>query len=178
MSGSNIVTLNRVATWLNSIGLVTKPGKRSDQSFMRGIWFDCGCIVYDPDEAHPGDLLHEAGHLAIVPARFRHFVKGEIEESLASHYDDYLKSTVDCEDATLQAIIQSGDAEAIAWSYAASLACCVDPWLCFVNGFDGEAESVFQAIKLGCHPGINGLRASGMLTSVRDFPHLVRWLQK
>jgi hypothetical protein len=47
----------------------------------------------------PGDLLHEAGHLAVLPAHLRHTANGSLHNEVA--------------------VAHAGEPEATAWAYAA-----------------------------------------------------------
>ena len=61
---------------------------RSDYSLKandpRGVWagvhIEQGDLVINPDVVHPGDLLHEAGHLAITPLEIRLEMDGDLNE--------------------------------------------------------------------------------------------------
>lgn len=58
----------RIVSFLRSIGLPVSTRALPEPTFLPGITVDRGTLVYDPQRlAHPGDLLHEAGHLAVLP---------------------------------------------------------------------------------------------------------------
>lgn len=177
--------LSKASRWLRANGFTLEIGERYVPGFNPGIWLDGDVIVYAPSEAHPGDLLHEAGHLAVLPSPIRkHVTPGDIEDSTRPVIDGYLRRHPDAlatwpEDPVARACLQSGDTEVIAWAYAAALAAGVDPWLTCEKGF-GEAEAgetTFAALRRGAYMGINGLRASGFLDSTKDFPRLRFWRQ-
>jgi hypothetical protein len=48
-----------------------------DLCFWDGIKTTNGTLTVNPDVAHPGDLLHEAGHLAILPVAVRTSLSGD-----------------------------------------------------------------------------------------------------
>jgi len=55
----------RICTFLVSIGLPVRTGAVPGPSFLPGIAIEHGVLVFDEDRLlYPGDLLHEAGHLA------------------------------------------------------------------------------------------------------------------
>ena len=64
--------LQRCVEFLNSIGIETTFRKIGNKSFLPGLLINKGMIIIDKDVLeHPGDILHEAGHLAVVPAMDR-----------------------------------------------------------------------------------------------------------
>jgi hypothetical protein len=61
-----------------------------DLCFWDGIKTTNGTLTVNPDVAHPGDLLHEAGHLAILPLTYsRYQPLGMVGDSL-DHSKDFL----------------------------------------------------------------------------------------
>jgi hypothetical protein len=150
--------LRRVVRWLRTVGLRAEEGTRYTLPFARGIWLEDGELIYDPCEAHPGDMLHEAGHLAVLPADARLAAQGDADEVSGFH---------------------DNDSEAIAWSYAAALACGVDPWLVFESGFTSreDAEEAFRLLRSGRHDGIAKLVEADFLSDAKEFPKLRRWLR-
>jgi len=58
----------KIAKFLNEIGIRTIPAKLDRQTFLPGILIREGQLLVDEEKlAFPGDLLHEAGHLAVAP---------------------------------------------------------------------------------------------------------------
>jgi len=176
--------LRKVARWLTKIGLKVEQGTRFEVPFNVGIWIEDGGLIYDPAEAHPGNLLHDAGHLAIIPSIIRPLAKGDIIASIEQPIEAYLDSHQDAfeklpEDPIARACLQCGDAEAIAWAYAAAIAARVDPWLTCEQGFSNrnDAEHIYRGLQVGAHLGVNGLRAAGFIERVDDFPRLTKWVQ-
>lgn len=177
--------LAKAVRWLRGIGFAVEEGTRYTTAFNRGVWLEGGLvIVYDPDEAHAGDLLHEAGHLAILPSCIRRFVRpGDIEDFVLEPIRQYLQDHPDAmsypEDPVARACLQAGDPEAIAWSYAAALAAGLDPRVTCEKGFSDpdDGERVLYGLSRGAYLGINGLRASGFMESTRDYPKFRIWTQ-
>lgn len=174
--------LRKAVRWLRRRGFVVEEGRRHADPFNAGIWLDGDCVVYDPDEAHPGDILHEAAHLAVLPACIREVAApGDIEKFIGPAITKYMRSHPNAfgypEDPVARACMQAGDMEAIAWAYAAAIDAKVDPWLTCAKGFgDPETgEATFIGLQLRQHLGINGLQCSGFLDSTKDFPKLKFW---
>src|SRR5882757_1628148 len=56
----------RLADFVRSIGIDVRPGEIPGKTFLPGLDIQYGAIVVDePRLAHPGDILHEAGHIAV-----------------------------------------------------------------------------------------------------------------
>lgn len=132
----------------------------------------------------PGDILHEAGHVAVVPSLFRDKIKGDAEASIRSHIDDYMNTHafhsddgLFTENEIMRGCLQCGEGEAMAWSYAAAFAAGIPPESVFHdNSYDGEGKSLIEMFSMGAHFGVHGLQAAKM-TTVRTFPQMMRWFQ-
>lgn len=174
--------LRRVVRWLVDQGLEIESGSRYTQSFNPGIWIEAGALVYDHAVAHPGDLLHEAGHLAVLPSCIRGHANGDMD-TVAPRIGEYMAAHPNAfafpEDPIARAMIEGGDSSVIAWAYAAALAAGVDPWLTCERGFpeEDDGRAALEALQTGTFVGIANLVASGMAESRRAFPKMRRWLQ-
>lgn len=179
--------------FLHSIGIpCRRTGERGVDSVLSGVWLAQGWLIYNVDEIRdPCDLYHEAGHLAVIPSMFRSTVPKAHDfdsfeedspwvESIEQYIDRTPLTRPDySEDPTVRGLLQMGESEAIAWSYAAMIAAGVDPEAHFRNpeAFNNDGESILLALSIGRYIGINGLQAGGM-TTVQTFPKLTRWLQR
>ncbi len=178
--------IHKAVAFVRSVGLDVREGRPNQEPAFNPdsyVWVHKGVIYYDPEKFHVGDFLHEAGHVAVCPSIARSHATGDVEESIAHAIAEYLKFNQDGlfdhpEDPIARACLQAGDYEAIAWSYAAALACGVDPALVFENGFENEEarDSNFLGCQMGQHAGIAGLRAAGYFKHKRDYPRMERWL--
>ncbi len=102
--------------FLNRIGIPTRLAELPADSFLPGLSIQEGRIDVDREALkYPGDILHEAGHIAVVPAADRRTLN---TASIATRKDR------DAEEMM-----------AIAWSYAACLGIELAP--CFVFHDDG-----------------------------------------
>ena len=64
--------VRKIVVFLKEIGLEVISTNISCETFLPGILVDQGKLLIDENRLlWPGDLLHEAGHLAVVPARLR-----------------------------------------------------------------------------------------------------------
>lgn len=190
----------KIANWAQSIGLtVTKVEKVEEiwklgvRPFLPRVWIKNGIIYYDK-LTHPGNLLHDLGHIAVTPSWLCPYLSGNLNWSQSPELIELIDSKCDAgaEEGSLKlqnenALIHGDEQAAIAWSFVAAQAAGVDDFLPFEIGFDnpesatGEElhESLLMSeIGSGCYfEGITRLYHGGMLKSKTDFPKLTKWIQ-
>ena len=141
-----------------------------------------GGLEYDPDKADPSSLLHEAGHLATMPGRFRHLANGNLSQSHRQMIDQVDFSNPDADEA--RAAMQCSDPEATAWAWAAGKHLDVPDHLIIMDHeYDGSGQDIRSMLQMNAYLGIHGL-AAAKFCIVRDRPHplpvypkLAMWLQ-
>ena len=158
----------RIAEFLIGIGIPVATGPVPDDSFLPGITLVRGGLVVDEASLkHPGDLLHEAGHIAVAPASARPSMTGG----------------ADIPGLNMQEL----EFAAIPWSYAAALAIGIDPAEVFHGeGYHGLSAALLRNFAGGVPPGVNHLQDAGMTVSslraaelgVAPYPHMLRWLRQ
>lgn len=159
-----------IADFLQRIGIACEAADLAGEDcFLPGLLLDRGRLRVD--EAllrYPGDLLHEAGHVAVAPAQARESLSGE-------------STAVPGVDMTTL------EAAAIPWSYAAALAAGIDPAEVFHDaGYHGHARGLLFTFTVGAGIGVNLLEDAGMTAGpvrarelgVPPFPHMLRWLNE
>ena len=58
----------KAVDFIQSIGISVLFREIPEKSFLPGISIKAGEIIVDPEKLkYPGDILHEAGHIAVVP---------------------------------------------------------------------------------------------------------------
>jgi hypothetical protein len=174
-------TLTPILDFLDDIGLACRRGEVAAGSFLPGVAIRTGAIVYDvAGLGSPGDLLHEAGHLAAVPARWRDQIDDNVDASLAT--------LAQAEPET--AAHAHTDLFPIAWSWAAALHIGVDPACIFDAGgygaqAGGDPAALDHQLRMGLFPGILMLARAGLCAAPppfgdgsdpSPFPHMKRWL--
>jgi len=143
---------DRIIGFLDAIGLPCRRGTIPDATVVPGIFIENGGLVYDADKlAHPGDLLHEAGHLAVMAPERRARSRPDVGKYAAE------------------------EMMAIAWSYAASVHLDLDPAVVFhPQGYRGQSASLIRTFTSNPHPfGVPMLRWLGMTDA---YPAMIRWL--
>jgi hypothetical protein len=171
------MTIKVICDFLGDVGISVRLQPVRGGTFIDGVDIDQGGLIVDAAKVKSGDILHEAGHLAVVPQRFRQFATGDIDVALRPHYDTWFAGGVDPDCPITRAILQAGEAEAMAWSFAAARAAGIAPDVVFHEGaYGGDEGELIAMLSANCHFGINGLQHAGMTTR-RLFPAMSRWLQ-
>ncbi len=163
---SNPLT-DTIAAFLVEIGLSIRAGTIDGPTALPGIDIEQGGLVVDEDKLlYPGDLLHEAGHLAVALPQQR----AAFHHDVGHHPGDEMA--------------------AIAWSYAAALHLKIDPALVFHDeGYGGEpggpANNLAENFAAGSTVGVPLLAWYGLSCEPRratddmpPFPHMRRWLRE
>ena len=153
----------RIVAFLTGIGLPVRVGEIDNPTILPGILVEHGALVFDPARLRfPCDLLHEAGHLAVVPPARR---------------------------ATMHHDVGSDPAEemmAIAWSYAAALHLGIDPALLFHREYKGGGPAIAEAFAKHGGFGVPMLEWVGLTYDARrpraeggePYPRMRRWLRE
>jgi hypothetical protein len=152
-----------ITRFLNNIGIKTIAGDIIDETFVPGIEVRNGTLVYEQAKLkYPGDLLHEAGHLAVMTPDER---------------------------AKANATIDTGGGEelaAIAWSYAAALYIGIEPDVVFhPDGYKGDSQMILENFAAGRYFGIPLLEWMGMTAddkkaaelNIEPYPKMAKWLR-
>jgi hypothetical protein len=122
--------LARLAAFIREIGLPIEAAALDGSELLPGVSVRDGCILVDAARlAHPGDLLHEAGHLAVCDPALR--------AGRPAIGDD-----------------PAEEMAAMAWSYAAAVHLGVDPRVVFHDdGYRGGGGAYLDAYE---HGGVIG----------------------
>ena len=156
---------DRIAEFLNGIGIEVAPRSLDGECFLPGILIEGGRLLVDEARlTYPGDLLHEAGHLAVAPAGVRQTLSGEVS----------------IPGADMDAV----EVQATAWAYAALKHLGLGPEVLFhEGGYEGKFEGLRRTYALGVYPGAHMLQELGMTMTgeaarrlnVAPYPHMLRW---
>ena len=148
----------RIVAFLREIGIRVEPAELDDATFLPGIAVERGGLLYDEARlTWPGDLLHEAAHIALAPPAARPLLTGDV-------------ALPGLDAARIETA-------AVPWSYAAALHLGIDPALVFhEGGYRGKSEGLLRTFGLGVHPGANILADAG-LTTPALYPRMLRWLR-
>lgn len=158
----NDPTTIKIVTFLREIGLEIKVAEFHQPTFLPGIDVDQGALLVDqPKLTYPGDLLHEAGHLAVTPAEKRKRLHGNVGKKA------------------------SEEMMAIAWSYAAAVHLELDLAILFHSGgYRGWSESLIENFTQGRYFGVPMLQWLGLTVDekrarhlgIAPYPTMIRWM--
>jgi hypothetical protein len=74
----------RIVNFLVDIGLEIRLGEIMERTFLPGIMVDHGAMRVDKAKLdYPGDLLHEAGHLAVMEPKRRRLAHIDVGKDAA-----------------------------------------------------------------------------------------------
>jgi len=150
----------RLAAFVQSVGIDVNTCPIEWETLFPGLDIKCGAVLIDETQLlHPGNILHEAGHIAVHdPARRNDpcFRPGKGEEL-----------------------------SALAWSYAAVVHLGFKSELVFYPGsFQGWDTALIDAFAAGSYIGVPLMQRYGMTVepgkatdSVAPYPHMLRWLR-
>lgn len=71
--------IGRMRSFLDRIGIVCREGAIEGETFLPGLLIDQGSLTIDLSKlSYPGDILHEAGHIALTDPAKRPFLNQEM----------------------------------------------------------------------------------------------------
>jgi hypothetical protein len=155
-------TATRILDWLRQIGLTVRLASLDPDTFLPGVTLEPGGLIVDPERLlYPGDLLHEAGHLAVMPPAQRASTGSNAGADMG---DEIAAQT---------------------WSYAAAVHLGISPEIVFhPAGYKGAAKTLIQVYGDG-NAGVPLLQWMGLTLdparavalSIPPYPHMIRWLR-
>jgi len=162
--------LSKITSFLENIGIPVLFNEISNQTFLPGIFAHHGKLIIDLNKLkYPGDILHEAGHLAVLTPDERQSYSGNFAECKSSQ--------------------NAGGDElaAIAWSYAASVFLNLPSDFVFHDaGYKGDANFLIENFKSGKNIGLPLLQWMGLCldnenakkNKKRPFPYMLKWMRQ
>jgi hypothetical protein len=152
----------KIVDFLLEIGLDVRVTIFEDDGFLPGIKLERGALLVDESKLkYPGDLLHEAGHLAVKPP------------------DERLETTLNAGSDGAEEMMS------IAWSYAAAVHLGIPLEVVFhEHGYKGGGNSLIEAFSQGRGFGVPMLQWLGMTADpkraeglgIAPFPNMIQWL--
>ena len=152
----------RIVDFLRAIGIEVVAESLPEGCFLPGIKVRDGILIVDPSRLDwPGDLLHEAGHIAVTAPDLRPAlceVDGDPGDEMA----------------------------AIAWSWAAAKAIGLAPDVLFhEGGYRGASPAFIGNFSTGRYLGVPMLQYyqisvephRAATAGLPPFPHMLKWLR-
>lgn len=170
--------------FLTEIGI---PWDWADEvkGFLDGVEIMDGGLRIAPN-ALVSNVLHEAGHVALIPGDFRHLASGGLNKALTTMMENTDFSDPDAPAA--RAAVQCSDPEVTAWAYAAGVHLGLDPSIVIKDDqYDNDGRMIRLGLSMNGYAGINGLSATGFCAvkpgayaqarGLPAYPELKFWLQ-
>ena len=155
--------IDKITHFLAEIGINTKFCAIDSPTFLPGISIQKGEIWIDMEKiAYPGDLLHEAGHIAVSESEKRSIIYD-------NHFTDAGEEIV-----------------AILWSYAAAREIGLPLEILFHNqGYKGSSEWLIESFESKNYMGLPLLEWMGLAAgearakelNIAPFPKMIKWLR-
>ena len=150
--------VGRIVAFVRQVGIPVEAAVLEGETFLPGIVVSGGGLRVDASRlAWPGDLLHEAGHVAVGdPARRNEGVSNDPGEEMA----------------------------ALAWSFAAATHLGLDPSVPFhEGGYRGEGQALAENFSRGGYVGVPMLAMWGLThephrakaMGAPPYPHMLAW---
>jgi hypothetical protein len=150
-----------LAEFVRSVGINVLPASSLLTTNFPGLDIQHGAVLVDESRVvYPGDILHEAGHVAMTEPSERSSLR--------------LTPTGGQEMATM------------AWSYAATIHLKMDPSLVFYPAsYDNFGLGLVEIFGAGKYIGVPLLQRYGMAVEPKNagarnappFPHMLKWLR-
>ncbi|HEX2629000.1 MAG TPA: hypothetical protein VHM26_08315 [Chitinophagaceae bacterium] len=156
--------LDRIIDFIREIGITVEEGTVAPGSFLPAIEIRNGGIIYDPSLlSYPGDLLHEAGHIAVSSPEERPNLSGNIVENDQSKMGDEMA--------------------VLLWTWAASLHLNLPPQIVFhKEGYRGSSNWIIQQFTERSFIGLPLLVWMKMCDGVSEdgsgFPKMLKWMRE
>lgn len=157
----------KAVDFLVSIGIKVHFKELDSTCFLPGISIEHGELFVDERQLkYPGDILHEAAHIAVVPASERSSLN---EHTVAERPHN-----------------QAEEMMAIAWSYAVCVHLGLDATFVFhADGYKGGGSSIAENFNAGHYFGVPMLQWTGMAFEKKPadnpdapvYPQMLKWLR-
>lgn len=156
-----------IISFLQSIGIPVVEIRLEKTSFLPGIAIEYGSLIVDRAKLrYPGDLLHEAGHIALMTPEERLLASDNLVDHIPAH------------------VLDGYELSAIAWSYAAAAHLNMPVELLFhQDGYKNDSTMLIQNYSSGNYlftPLLKyyGLcQLSGADEALKCYPTMDKWLR-
>lgn len=159
----------KIIQFLRSININVDFGEFAlEAEFLPGICIrKTSLLVNLAQLKYPGDLLHEAGHIAVALPDKRAGFNGRLESG----------SDEDMAEEMM----------AIAWSYAAAKHLGIDPKIVFhADGYKGGGSTIAEDFDAGRFFGLSMLQWIGLTYDANNgaeknttpYPHMIKWVRE
>ncbi|MEA5461199.1 hypothetical protein VB796_19200 [Arcicella sp. LKC2W] len=162
------VYVSPILSFLERIGIPVQITTLTSEMSLPGILINNGSLQIDLAQLKfPGDLLHEAGRIALAPSAVRSSLSHPIESQL--DFD-----------------VPTNSMMTIGWSYAAAIEANIPLEVLFhPEGYKGQNDSILFGFQSGQYIGLPMLQWLGMAFDaqnaaqhgVQPFPSIQKWFR-
>jgi hypothetical protein len=160
-------TFKKVLIFLSEIGIAVHFKLIDYKTFLPGISIEKGELLIDEEKLlYPGDILHEAGHIAVVPQADR--------------------NTLDEHNIENREHREAEEMMCIAWTYAVCVHLDIDAGFVFHDeGYKNGGSHIAESFKQGHYFGVPMLQWTGMALERKNeekpdlpiYPKMIKWLR-
>ena len=165
---SNEELVHKMIQFVSEIGINVSFGIiPKEKEFLPGICIHQSGLLIDVNSlTNPGDILHEAAHIAVAKSSDRLLMDGVLQTNTDKSAGEEMM--------------------AIAWSYAAAIHLKLDPLIVFhENGYKDGGSTIVNNFSEGRYFGLPLLQWVGMSLDEKNateqnlepFPKMLRWLR-
>lgn len=161
---------------------ITEGEPENSRYFIDNCWINYGEVFYEPTKCEPHNLLHEIGHLALLPSEIREYINGDVEECLGFCYDANIMLELGYEDPYSEKysrLVNATEDAVLAWEYCVAKHLNLEP----KHDFRGlylpplDLLRIYESAAnngLGCR-GTSQLICLGILESNKAFLNLTNY---
>ncbi|GAB4045582.1 hypothetical protein [Spirosoma litoris] len=157
--------VSTIRDFVTQIGIENRDATLPDDTFLPGLLIDQGKLFIDSEKLlYPGDILHEAGHIAVTLPDQRPFLSGNIIDNSPEKMGDEIA--------------------VLLWTYAACLHIGIAPEVVFhPAGYKGDSEWLIDQFTSRNYMGLPllvwmGLADDVSINSPNSFPTMKMWLRE
>jgi hypothetical protein len=160
-------TFKTVVNFLKEIGIPVHFKTIDYSTFLPGISIEKGELIIDEEKLlYPGDVLHEAGHIAVVPTADRNNLDEHTIEKREHREAEEMMT--------------------IAWSYAVCVHLDIDATFVFHDeGYKNGGSHIAENFNQGHYFGVPMLQWTGMALERKKeeqpdwpiYPKMLKWLR-
>lgn len=147
-----------IKSFLNEIGIPFIETKFEDDLFLPGLKIDKGTLFYDPEKLkYPGDILHEAGQIALMTSEEKETIVGDVKEYRTPGQDNEMG--------------------VMCWSYAALVHLNIPIEIVFhPDGYNGYSEMLIMEYTNKQYRGLP-LLVWMEFCDYETFPNMKKWVR-
>jgi hypothetical protein len=148
--------ITQLESWVRGAGVPVRRAALEEGTFLSGLAIEAGTLLIDPARLQwPGDILHEAAHIALTPPSRRAALAGKLT------------------------ITPAEEMAALAWSYAAAVSAEIDPGIVFhEGGYKKGGAQLMAQYASGLPPGGPGVPMLQWWGLTTGFPRMNTWLRE